>query len=62
MVSTAIEIMDINEDIQVQVALSLYLKGLLRIAADLIYSKKDIVELYVKAVRILLKIPKEKSF
>lgn len=36
LVPVALEILDINEDVQVQVALSLYLKGTLRIAADLI--------------------------
>lgn len=36
LVPVALEILDINVDVQVQVALSLYLKGTLRIAADLI--------------------------
>jgi hypothetical protein len=46
----------------VQVALSLYLKGALKISADLIADRKDLVEHYVNAVRILLRVPKDKSF
>jgi hypothetical protein len=54
--------MDINEDIQVQISLSLYLKGVLRISSDLILERKELVDSYVNAVRILLRIPKDKSF
>jgi importin-9 len=60
--TVAVEILDINEDVQVQVALSLFLKGVLRIASDLIASRKDLVDQFVNAVRILLRVPKDKSF
>lgn len=62
LVGISVEILDVNEDVQVQVALSLFLKGVLRIAADLIADKKDLVDQYVNAVRILLRVPKDKSF
>jgi hypothetical protein len=48
--------------VQVQVALSLYIKGVIRIAADIMVDKKDTVDSIVNAVRILLRIPKDKSF
>jgi len=44
------------------VALSLYIKGVIRIAADIMVDKKDTVDSIVNAVRILLRIPKDKSF
>lgn len=62
LVGVSVEILDVNEDVQVQVALSLFLKGVLRIASDLIVDKKDLVDQYVNAVRILLRVPKDKSF
>lgn len=62
LVGVAVEIMEVNEDVQVQVALSLFLKGLLRVATDLIVDRKELVDLYVSAVRILLRVPKDKSF
>lgn len=43
-------------------ALSLYIKGVIRIAADIMVDKKDTVDSIVNAVRILLRIPKDKSF
>ena len=43
-------------------ALSLYIKGVIRIASDLMASNKDTVDSIVNAVRILLRIPKDKSF
>lgn len=58
----SLDILDINEDVQVQVALSLYLKGALKISADIIAERKDLVDHYVNAVRILLRVPKDKSF
>jgi hypothetical protein len=48
--------------VQVQVALSLYLKGVLRVSSDLIASRKELVEHYINALRILLRVPKDKSF
>lgn len=62
LLDVSVDILDVNEDVQVQVALSLFLKGVLRIAADLIADKKDLVDQYVNAVRILLRVPKDKSF
>lgn len=62
LVAISVEILDVNEDVQVQVALSLFLKGVLRIAADLIADKKDLIDQYVNAVRILLRVPRDKSF
>lgn len=62
LVGVSVEILDVNEDVQVQVALSLFLKGVLRIASDLIVDKKDLVDQFVNAVRILLRVPKDKSF
>ena len=62
MISVAVDVMDVNEDVQVQVALSLYLKDVLKIASEQIAERKDLVDQYVNAVRILLRIPKEKSF
>ncbi len=62
LVGVAVEILEVNEDVQVQVALSLFLKGVLRIAADLISERKELVDQFVNAVRILLRVPKDKSF
>lgn len=62
LVGVAVDILDVNEDVQVQVALSLFLKGVLRIAADLISERKELVEQYVVAVRVLLRVPRDKSF
>jgi len=62
LVTVAVEILEVNEDVQLQVVLSLFLKGVLRIAGDLIAERKELVEQYVNAVRILLRVPKDKSF
>ena len=35
LVSVAVDVLDLNEDVQVQVALSLFLKGVLRVAGDM---------------------------
>ena len=40
LIPTCIEILDVNEDIQVQVALAIYLKSLLRISSDIIIENK----------------------
>jgi hypothetical protein len=58
---TIVEIMEVNEEVQVQVALSLYIKGVIRIASDVIVGRKEMVDCMVNAVRVLLQIPKDKS-
>lgn len=58
---TIVEIMELSEEVQLQVALSLYLKGVIRIASEVIVGRKELVECVVSAVRILLLIPKDKS-
>lgn len=43
LVGVAVDIIDVNEDVQVQVALSLFLKGTLKVGADLIADRKDLI-------------------
>lgn len=58
----AVEIMEINEDVPLQVALSLFVKSVIRSADTIFASRKDLTELVIQTVRLLLRIPKDKSF
>lgn len=62
LVSPAVDIMEINEDVPLQVALSLFIKNVIRSADSVFAASKDLTELIVRAVRLLLRIPKDKSF
>lgn len=59
---TVEDILKINEDVQVQVALSLYVKGVVRVAGEAVASRRELVESVVGAVRALLTVPKDKAF
>lgn len=60
--SPVIEIMEINEEVTLQVALSLFIKNVIRSADSIFASSKELTELIVQATRLLLRIPKDKSF
>jgi hypothetical protein len=53
--------LDLNEDVQLQVALSLLVKGVIRTGGKTLLGRTDLAELVTKATRILLRIPKDKS-
>lgn len=57
-----VAIMDVNEDVPLQVALSLFVKSVIRSADSIFAARKDLTELVIQAVRILLRVPKDKSF
>lgn len=54
--------MDMNDDVPLQVAFSLFLKNIVRVTDILVAKDKDRTELVIRLVRILLRIPKDKSF
>ena len=58
----SLEIMEINEDVPLQVAFSLFLKNIIRVAEHLFAKNAKLTEIVVQLVRLLLRIPKEKSF
>ena len=58
----SIEIMDINDDVPLQVAFSLFLKNIIRVTDTILADNKDLTELVIRLVRVLLRIPKDKSF
>lgn len=60
--SPALDIMDINEDVPMQVAFSLFLKNIIRAAQSQFAAKKELTDVVVQLVRILLRIPADKSF
>lgn len=62
LVTPAVDIMEINEDVPLQVALSLFIKNIIRSNDSAFTSNKDLTELIIRAVRLLLRIPKDKSF
>lgn len=58
LIAPSVEIMDKNEDVPLQVALSLFIKSVIRSASSIFGAKKELTELIIQAVRILLRIPK----
>jgi hypothetical protein len=58
---SAVEIMEVSEDVPLQVALSLYVKGLIRSAGGLFRARKDLAEMATQVVKLLLRVPKDKS-
>jgi len=54
----SLEIMDINEDVPLQVAFSLFLKNIIRVAENLFAKSAKLTEIVVQVVRLLLRIPK----
>jgi hypothetical protein len=57
-----IEIMELNEDVALQVAFSVFLKNIVKAAEAIFTQKKEYSDMLVQVVRLLLRIPKDKSF
>lgn len=60
--SCGVEIMEINEDVPLHVSLSLFLKSVIRAAESIFAVRKELIEMVIGVVRLLLRIPKDKSF
>lgn len=60
--TTSIDIMDINEDVPLQVVFSVFLKNVIRITHRYFQKDQKKIEMVISIVRILLRIPKDKSF
>lgn len=58
----SLDIMDVNEDVPLQVAFSLFLKNIVKVGQNIFSGKKEYTDMVVQLVRILLRIPKDKSF
>ena len=58
----SIDIMDINEDVPLQVVFSVFLKNVIRITQGYFEKDQKKVDMVISIVRILLRIPKDKSF
>ena len=60
--TTSIDIMDINEDVPLQVVFSVFLKNVIRITHRYFQKDQKKIQMVISIVRILLRIPKDKSF